>query len=155
MYNRSGIFFYYPISLFNQDKPFTLIDIKYFEKNENISKGFIKTFYHFTNGKHRISINWIIKEVKSLFPLKKRRFIQPAKCVMYQVLVMRTILVNQNVKWQLDGKNIILLPKILNLQNIYTKTANVVTNLGKCFSAYQNNKEPRSDVRSFIMAQFK
>lgn len=75
MYNRSGIFFYYPISLFNQDKPFTLIDIKYFEKNENISKGFIKTFYHFTNGRHRISINWIIKEVKSLFPLKKRRFI--------------------------------------------------------------------------------
>lgn len=42
MYNRSGIFFYYPISLFIQDKPFTLIDCKGSKKFISIKK---KTIY--------------------------------------------------------------------------------------------------------------
>ena len=71
-------------NLFDEDKPFPLIDIPFCEKNESKSKDFIKKFHHFTNGKYRISIKWITKKVKSLFPLKDKN-IYPA-CKIYQGL---------------------------------------------------------------------
>ena len=46
------------------------IHIPFCEKNENKSKEFSKNFQHFTKAKYCISINWITKKVKSLFPLK-------------------------------------------------------------------------------------
>ena len=38
MYNGCGKFFYYPTSLFNQDKAFTLIDITFFEKGSKLKR---------------------------------------------------------------------------------------------------------------------
>ena len=76
--------FIIPPNLFDEDKLFLLIDIPFCEKNENKSKDFIKKFHHFTNGKYRISIKWITKKVKSLFPLKDKN-IYPA-CKIYHGL---------------------------------------------------------------------
>ena len=76
--------FIIPPNLFDEDKPFLLIDIPFCEKNESKSKDFIKKFHHFTNGKYRISIKWITKKVKSLFPLKDKN-IYPA-CKIYHGL---------------------------------------------------------------------
>ena len=42
-------------------------------------------------------------------------------------LVSRLLLVNQNVICQLDGENIATIPMVLSLQNIQTKTSNIVT----------------------------
>ena len=56
--------------LLDEDKPFILIDIPSCEKNKNTSRDFIKKDHHFSNGKHRVSINWITKKVRSLFPFK-------------------------------------------------------------------------------------
>ena len=39
----------------------------------------------------------------------------------------RTILMSQNVIWQLEREKIAILPMILNLQNIYTITSNFGT----------------------------
>ena len=48
-------------------------------------------------------------------------FIQPSRYIMNYALVRRAIM------WQLDGKNIAILPINLSLQNIYPKTPNIVT----------------------------
>ena len=64
--------FIIPSSLLDQDKPSICADIPFCEKNENKSTNFIKKFHPFTNGKYRISINWITKKVKGLFPLKDK-----------------------------------------------------------------------------------
>ena len=58
-----------------------LIDISFCRKNENKSNEFIKKLHHFTNGKYRVSTNWIKKKVKSLFLLKDNN-IYPA-CKIY------------------------------------------------------------------------
>ena len=46
---------------------------------------------------------------------------------MEYALVRRTILVNQNVMWQLNGENLTILHMILSLQKSLTKTSNIVT----------------------------
>ena len=107
-----------PLRLFDEYKPFILTDILFCEKNENKSKGFIKIFYHFKNAIYSISINWITKKVKSLFPLKDKNIHPPCKIYHGLCLVRRTVVVNHNVIWQLHGENITILPIILSLQNI-------------------------------------
>lgn len=42
------------------------------KRAKNKFKDFIKKFHPFTNGKYYISINWITKRVKKLFPLKDK-----------------------------------------------------------------------------------
>ena len=64
--------FIIPPSFFDKEKSFSLIDVPFCEKNKNKSKDFIKNFYHVTIGQFRISIYWITKKVKSLFPLKDK-----------------------------------------------------------------------------------
>ena len=58
-----------PPNLFEEPKSKILIEIPYCEKNEKVSKQFIKKFYEFTN-KFEIIIRWITKKVKQLFKLK-------------------------------------------------------------------------------------
>ena len=58
---------------------------------------------------------------------KTATFIQHSRYIMDYALVRRAILENQKVMWQLDGKNIAILPINLSLQNIYPKTSNIVT----------------------------
>ena len=64
---------------FDQDKPFILIEIPFFEKNWNKLKNFINKFFHFTNRKYCISINQVTKKVKSLFSLKRNNINQDCK----------------------------------------------------------------------------
>ena len=71
-------------SLIDEDKPFISIYIPFCEKKENKFKDFIKKFHHFTEGKHRISIHWITKKVKGLFPLKDKKIY--LDCVFYHGL---------------------------------------------------------------------
>ena len=83
--------FIIPQSLFDKHKAYILIDILFFEKNENKSKGIIKKFYHYPNGKNRVSINWITKKIKRLFSFKGKNFYPACK------ICHGFILVNQNV----------------------------------------------------------
>ena len=59
-----------PSNRFAVKKPFLLLEIPYYEQNEIASKRFIEKFYQFTGGKYDISVKWLTKKVKSLFPLK-------------------------------------------------------------------------------------
>jgi len=74
--------FIIPPYLFEEEKPFILIEIPFCEKNENKSKDFIRKFHDFTNGKYRLSIKWITKKVQSFFPLKDKN-IYPS-CKIYE-----------------------------------------------------------------------
>jgi len=49
-----------------------LIEVPYCEKNEAVSKQFIKKFNKFTNCKYDIRIKWLTRKVKTLFHLKDR-----------------------------------------------------------------------------------
>ena len=59
-----------------------MVEILYFEENENASKHFIKEFKTFTNHRYRISIKWITRKVKSLFKVKSKN-LHPS-CVIYR-----------------------------------------------------------------------
>ena len=58
--------------MFAVKKPFLLLEIQYCEQNKIASKQFIKKLHQFTGGKYDISVKWLMKNVKSLFPLKNR-----------------------------------------------------------------------------------
>ena len=64
--------FLIPPGLFNEeeDKGFLLVEIPFFEKNELLSKTFLKKFDAYTNSRFRVSIKWLTKKTKTLFPLK-------------------------------------------------------------------------------------
>ena len=76
-----------PPSIFDENIPFIFIENPFCEKNENKSNNFINKFHHFTNGKYRISINWITKKVNSLFQLKKF-FFQPATFMIHNGIIL-------------------------------------------------------------------
>ena len=59
-----------PPDLFEESKPFILVEILYCEENESGFKHFIKKFEAFTNYRYRIAIKRITRKVKSLFKLK-------------------------------------------------------------------------------------
>ena len=62
--------FIIPPDLFEESKPFILVEIPYCEENKNASKYFIKKFEAFTNQRYRIAIKWITRKVKSQFKVK-------------------------------------------------------------------------------------
>ena len=46
-------------NLFDEKKPFLLIEVPYWGINEAASKHFIKKFHQVTNAKYDVAINWI------------------------------------------------------------------------------------------------
>lgn len=50
-----------PLNLFEEQKPFILIEILFWERNDKKSKKCFQKFYEFTNNKLKISIKSIIK----------------------------------------------------------------------------------------------
>ena len=74
--------FIIPPDLFEESKPFILVEIPYCKENENASKHFIKKFEAFTNQRYRIAIKWITRNVKSLFKVKSKN--QHPSCVIYR-----------------------------------------------------------------------
>ena len=79
-------------SLFDEHKRFILTDIPVCEKNENKSKNITKKFHHYPSGKYRVSINWITKKVKRLFPFKDKNFYPGCKiyhglCFFYEYYI--------------------------------------------------------------------
>ena len=62
--------FLIPPSLFEEKKPFLLLELPFCELNEKVSKTFLKKFHSFTNNKYDMAIKWITRKVKNLFPLK-------------------------------------------------------------------------------------
>ena len=71
-----------PTNFFEEDKQFILLEIPFCERNEKLSKSFIKKFHSYTAGSYRLSIKWLTKKVKTLFPLKDRN-LHPA-CKVYE-----------------------------------------------------------------------
>ena len=61
---KDGVSIIIPPNLYNEKKPFLLIEVPYCEENETASKHFIKKFHEFTNEKYDVAINWIIRKVK-------------------------------------------------------------------------------------------
>ena len=74
--------FIIPPDLFEESKPFILVEIPYCEENENASKHFIKILEAFTNQRYRIAIKWRIKNVNSLFKVKSEN--PHPSCVIYR-----------------------------------------------------------------------
>ena len=64
--------FIIPPNIFEEKKPFLLLEIPYCEQNVIASKLFIKKFHQFNDEKYGIAVKWLKKKVKSLFPLKDR-----------------------------------------------------------------------------------
>ena len=74
--------FIIPQNMFEVKEPFLLIEILYCEQNEIASKRFIKKFHQFTSEKYDMAVKWLMKKVKSLFPLKDRN-LRPS-CKIYK-----------------------------------------------------------------------
>ena len=55
-----------PSYLFDEKKPFLLIEVPYCEINETTSKHFIKKFHQFTNEKCDVATKWIQIESNTL-----------------------------------------------------------------------------------------
>ena len=64
--------FIIPLNMFAVKKPFLLLEIPYCQQNEIASKQFIKKLQQCTGDKYDITVKWLTKKVKSLFPLKDR-----------------------------------------------------------------------------------
>ena len=58
------------------------IELPFCERNEIISKTFIKELHSFTNNKYDSAIKWLTKKTSSLFPLKDK--IQHPSCKIYR-----------------------------------------------------------------------
>ena len=59
-----------PPELFEESKPFILVEIPYCKENGNASKFLIMKFEAFTNQHYIIAIKWITKEIKSMLKVK-------------------------------------------------------------------------------------
>ena len=79
--------FIIPPDLFEERKPFILVEIPYCEENENASKHFITKFEAFTNQHYKIAIKWITKKVKLLFKVKSKNL--RSSCVIYRGMCRR------------------------------------------------------------------
>ena len=79
--------FIIPPDLFEERKPFILVEIPYCEENENASKHFIRKFEAFTNQHYKIAIKWITKKVKLLFKVKSKNL--HSSCVIYRGMCRR------------------------------------------------------------------
>ena len=79
---KNNDLFIIPPALFEESKPFILVEMAYCEENQNASKHFIKKFETFTNHHYRTAIKWITRKVKSLFKVKSNN-LHPS-CVIYR-----------------------------------------------------------------------
>ena len=61
-----------PPDLFEESKPFILVEIPFCKEKQNATKYFIKKFETFTNQCYRIVTKWITRKVKSLFKVKSK-----------------------------------------------------------------------------------
>ena len=68
-----------PPNFFEEQKPFILIEIPFCERNEKLSRSFIKKFHFYTAFTYRLSIKWLTKKIKNLFPLKDKNTHQACK----------------------------------------------------------------------------
>ena len=90
-----------PPNLYDEKKPFFLIEVSYCEINETASKHFIKTFHEFTNEKYDTAIKWITQKVKSLFKVKDRNLhpsCKKVKCKCGEIYVGETVR-NMELSW--------------------------------------------------------
>ena len=71
-----------PPSFFEEKKQFLLIEFQFYERNEIISRTFIKKLHSFTNNKYDAVIKWLTKKTSSLFPLKDKN--QHPSCKIYR-----------------------------------------------------------------------
>ena len=81
--------FIIPPNMFEVKNPFLLLEIPYWEQNEIASKQFIKKLHQFTcditvKWKYDITVKWLTKKVKSLFPLKDRNL--HSSCKIYKCI---------------------------------------------------------------------
>ena len=78
--------FLIPPGMFDEEeeKGFLLVEIPFCEKNEILLKTFLKKFDAYTNSRFRVSVKWLTKKTKTLFPLKDRNT-HPA-CKVYEGL---------------------------------------------------------------------
>ena len=102
-----------PPSFFNKEILFFFSKYSNLWKEQKFSKGFIVKFHHFIDGKYRNIVNWIIKKITSI---KRQEHLATCKIIMDYAFLRRTILVNKNAIWQLDGDNLTILHMILSLQ---------------------------------------
>ena len=68
--NHENIDFIILIGFFDVKPPVILTEIPYCDKNEVISKRFIKNFNEITNDKYDIRIKWLTRKMKTLFNLQ-------------------------------------------------------------------------------------
>lgn len=61
-----------PTNFFEIPKSFVWVSLPYCEKNEEISKNFIRKFHKFTGNAYTLCIKWNTKKVKSLLSLKSK-----------------------------------------------------------------------------------
>ena len=119
--------FLIPPGLFNEeeDKGFLLVEIPFCEKKELLSKTFLKKFDAYTNSRFRVSIKWLTKKTKTLFPLKDRNTLS-AKFMRVCALVVSRTWVKLNEMSNKDGANTAL-HTILNQPIIWKKTQHTLS----------------------------
>ena len=71
-----------PANFYEEAKQFLLIEIPFCERNEKLSKSFINKFHKYTDSSYRLSIKWLTKKVKTLFPLKDKN--EHLACKIYE-----------------------------------------------------------------------
>ena len=63
-----------PLNLFEEQKPFILIEMNILIRNENKSKNLIRKSHEFTKNKFKVSTKWIAKK-KPLFFIKRQKYV--------------------------------------------------------------------------------
>ena len=107
-----------PPNLFDEKKPFLLLEVPYCEINENSSKYFIKSFYQFTNEKYDVAIKWITRKVKSLFRVKAEIHTHHVNYTRVNAHVVKHMLEKLSETWKYVGPSITRSTKNQNHQNM-------------------------------------
>ena len=63
-----------PLNLFEEQKPFILIEMNILIRNENKSKNLTRKSHEFTKNKFKISTKWIAKKTP-LFSIKRQKYV--------------------------------------------------------------------------------
>ena len=65
--------------MFEDEKPFTLLKLPFYEQNELKPKDFIKKLLEFTNDNFRLAISWKTRKIKSLVKIKDKNLYPACK----------------------------------------------------------------------------
>ena len=106
-------------NLFDEMKPFLMIEVPCCEINETASTHLIKMFHQFTTEKFDITLNWTTRKVKSLFKVKDKNLhpsckIHKGECTCGETCVGETVR-NVEVRGTVHNNT----NKNQNYQNIY------------------------------------